>query len=88
MASKLRDMERRASSVSDKADLILSVDQTSLNDQFAQVSLWHYLLKNHLRAAPNAIFMGGTLNRIYLAIFRRPLTTADFVQLWSLSSAG
>jgi len=82
----LKDMERQASSASDKAEFIVYLDQNPLNDQFVQVSLWHYLLKNHIKAAPNAIFMGGTLDRIYLAIFRRPLTPADFIQLWSLPS--
>jgi len=82
----LKDIEKQASSASDKAELIVHLDQDSLNDQFLQVNLWHYLLKNYMKAAPNAIFMGGTLDKVYLAIFRRPLTTADFVQLWSLPS--
>ncbi len=83
----LKEMERQAADASDKAELIVRLNQDSVNDQFAQVSFWHYVLKNHRKTAPNALFMGGTLNRIYLAIFRRPLTTADFVQLWSVSSS-
>lgn len=84
----LRDMEEKASSAPDKAELIVYLDQNPLNDQFAQVSLWHYLLKNHIKTAPHSIFMGGTVDRIYLALFRRALTTGDFVQLWSLSFGG
>jgi len=37
---------------------------------------------------PNAVFMGGTLEKAYLALFRRPLKATDFTQLWSVSSAG
>lgn len=88
LSSNLRDMEEKASSASDRAELIVHLDQNPLNDQFAQVSLWHYLLKNHTKAAPYSIFMGGTVERVYLALFRRALTTGDFVQLWSLSFAG
>jgi len=87
ISSNLKNMERQTAGTSDKAELIVRLNEDSLNDQFAQVSLWHYLLKNYMKAAPNAIFMGGTLDRIYLALFRRPLTTADFVQLWSIPAA-
>jgi len=39
-----------------------------------------------MKVIPNTIFMGGTMERLFLALFRRPLQTADFVQLWTVSS--
>jgi type VI secretion system protein VasJ len=85
-SSNLKDMERQASSVLDKVEFIVYLDQTPFQDQFSQVSLWHYFLKKHVKVAPNAIFMGGTLDKAYLAIFRKPLIATDFVQLWSIAS--
>ncbi len=86
-SSSLKEMEERASTAPGSTEFIVSLDPNPMNDQFAQVSFWHYLFKNQGRVAPNAIFMGGSLEKACLAMFRRPLVPADFVQLWSVSSA-
>ncbi len=33
---------------------------------------------------PNALFMGGPVEKPYLAVFNRPLSPSDFVRLWTL----
>lgn len=85
-ASYLTNRDKQLSNASDQADFIIPLDPDPVHNQFLQASLWHHLLKDHVKVAPNTIFMGGTLDKTYLAIFRRALTTTDFVQLWSLSS--
>ena len=45
---------------------------------------WHMALKERSSVTPNAIFMGGNLDKTYLVLFNRPLREDDFIQLWSL----
>ena len=85
-SSSLKEMEGRASMESGNAESIVYLDPKPMNNQFPQVSLWHHLFKNNGRGAPNALFMGGSLEKACLAIFRRPLGPTDFVRLWSVSS--
>jgi hypothetical protein len=39
-------------------------------------------------AVPEAVFIGGSMEREYLAAFFRPLAAGDFVGLWSQDSGG
>jgi type VI secretion system protein VasJ len=84
----LKEIEKQVSFGSDQAELILDLEMNSNHDQLTQVNLYHTLIRNQMKAAPNVIFMGGTLDRTCLAFFRRPLQTSDFVQLWSVSMTG
>ncbi|MCX8117631.1 MAG: type VI secretion system-associated protein TagF [Desulfobacterota bacterium] len=43
-------------------------------------------MRNRTKAAPHAVFLGGTADRTCLALFRHPLQTSDFIQLWSLQA--
>lgn len=52
------------------------------------MSLWHLLFRESALPLPNALFMGGALAKGYLALFRRPLRSPDFMNLWSVSSIG
>ena len=81
----LKDAESQVSSASKKAEVFFHLKQNPMNDQLTQANLLHYLFKSRVKVAPNAIFIGGALNRAYLALFRRPLVATDFVQLWSIS---
>jgi len=83
----MNEMEGSLSISMDQADLILDLKINTNDDQLTQVNLWHTLIRNRVKAAPNVIFMGGTLDRTCLAFFRRPLQTTDFIQLWSISKA-
>ncbi|MDI6752891.1 MAG: hypothetical protein QME78_00675, partial [Thermodesulfobacteriota bacterium] len=51
------------------------------------IGFCHFLLKEQEDSVPNGLFMGGSLEKTCLAGFRRPLIPADFVRLWSVSSA-
>lgn len=80
------DLKKQASNFSEKAECFIYLDQGLFHDQITLISFWHSLFKTHVKSAPNAVFMGGTVEKTYLAFFKRPLTAADFIQLWSVSS--
>jgi len=82
----LGDLKRKAFSLSEKTEILIHIDQGGAYDQFTWVSFWHLLFKNEAKVIPNVFFMGGTLEKTYLAVFKRPLMPTDFVQLWSVSS--
>jgi type VI secretion system protein VasJ len=83
-----RAVENKAASLSAETDFFVPLDDGPSNDHLAVAGLWHFFLKAHARAVPNAVFMGGVPDEAYLAVFKRPLMPADFVQLWSLWSEG
>lgn len=43
-------------------------------------------IRSQIEEVPNAVFLGGTLERTFMAIFRRPLQTSDFIRLWSVTA--
>jgi len=81
-----RDLKKTAVAHAEKPVLFASLDRGACSDKILNVSLWHMIFKETARAFPNAVFIGGTLEKSYLTIFRRPMKPSDFVQLWSASS--
>lgn len=49
--------------------------------QFA-VAQWHKALRSRSKEIPSALFMGGTSEKTYMAVFMRALVPLDFVRLW------
>ena len=84
----LDNLKTRASGLSGKQEGFISLDHKTFQDQFTLISCWHMLLKAHSKSAPNAVFLGGTFGKSFMAFFNRALQTADFMHLWSLTSAG
>lgn len=82
-----RELKKLAALNSDKGEVFVSLDRGPCNDKIMHVSLWHLLFKDTQKDMPSALFMGGTLEKAYLAVYRRPLKSSDFSQLWSVSSA-
>lgn len=82
----LRELESRASSLSEKAECFIRLDQGPFHDQFEMISLWHFLFKLRGKTVPNSVFMGGTVEKAYIAFFKRPLISSDFIKLWSVST--
>jgi type VI secretion system protein VasJ len=54
---------------------------------FDLIGLCHLLLRSDSKTVPNIVFMGGTIDHTYLAIFRRALSTLDFVRMWTTGEA-
>lgn len=78
-----RNFKNLEASLAEQKEIMVSLDEGSSHDQFTLSSLYHSIFKARLQVLPNAVFMGGTLETTYLAVFQRPLTSADFVKLWS-----
>ncbi len=81
----IKRIERVTSELPKKTEFILCLDNKLFYNQTMLIHYWHFLLKEQLDAAPNAIFMGGTMEQAYLALLRRPLTQDDFPKFWSVS---
>ncbi len=84
----LDKLKKQAAGLADQTELFVSLERGAHVDKILQISLWHHLFRESLKAAPNALFLGGTLEKAWLAAFKRSLSAPDFVQLWSVSSAG
>lgn len=84
----LKELKEQISLSSDHAEFVIDLKGSSNDDPLIQASSYLSLIQNRIKTAPNAVFMGGTLDRICLAFFRRPLQTSDFVQLWTDSMKG
>jgi type VI secretion system protein VasJ len=84
---RFRDWESQISQLTKEKEFFIHLDQEPL-DQSTGISFWHFLFKKKGEVIPNALFMGGTLAKAFLAVFKRPLMPSDFVRLWSVSSSG
>lgn len=84
----LPELERLAAAHAGKGELHVSLDRGPVDDKIILVSLWHLLAHNAAKGVPNALFMGGTLERSFLAAYRRALAPGDFLHLWSASEEG
>jgi type VI secretion system protein VasJ len=78
------DIESQAAARARDNDILVALDETPSLDPFTIIHLWHASLKNYHTEPPKAVFMGGSAGASRLAFLRRPLSTQDFVRLWSL----
>ncbi len=81
------DLRRRVSALARIPEIVAPVDLGASSDALTPTALWHALVKNAVKAVPNAVFMGGAGGQTNLAAFMRALSPNDFVRLWS-DSAG
>lgn len=70
----------------DRSEGLFDLNMKAEVDPLIQVAHSLDQIRGRTKEAPNAVFIGGTLDRTYLALFRRPLQTADFIQLWSVTA--
>ncbi|MBM4330010.1 MAG: DUF2094 domain-containing protein [Deltaproteobacteria bacterium] len=84
----LLNSQNQALSLLREKEILVSFDEGTFQEQSTWIGFWHFLFKEQEDALPNALFMGGTLEKTFLAGFKRPLIPADFVRLWSVSSSG
>ena len=80
------ELEKQVFQRKKEKEFFIPLDQEPL-DQSAWIRFWHFLFKKEGEVIPSALFMGGTLAKAFLAVFKRPLISSDFVRLWSVSSA-
>ncbi|MDH4264795.1 MAG: TagF domain-containing protein [Deltaproteobacteria bacterium] len=80
------ELERQVLHRKEEKEFFIHLDQEPL-DPSAWIRFWHFHFKKKGEGIPNALFMGGTLAKAFLAVFKRPLVASDFVRLWSVASA-
>lgn len=78
------NLEGRVPAVAKESEIFVALDEAPSVDPFTLIRLWHASLKKHHAEPPKAVFMGGNTTATRLAFFRRPLSTQDFVRLWSV----
>ncbi|MDA8138905.1 MAG: type VI secretion system-associated protein TagF [Desulfobacteraceae bacterium] len=67
----------------DHGRAMVAINDSSQPDLDAAATQWHGLLDRCCSEIPRAVFLGGTGQGAYLAVIQQPLSTADFVRLWS-----
>lgn len=65
-------------------DIFVAIDKNPSLDPFVIIQLWHASMKRYHAGPPKAVFMGGNAGASRLAFLRRPLSTQDFIRLWSV----
>jgi len=79
-----REVEHSSSVFLNKTEGLIELNIQGASDQFISINFWHSFLKSYNPSVPNSVFMGGVVEHSYLAFYKRPLVTADFIQLWSV----
>jgi len=82
----LSEMGGGTSSLKERMECVIPLDRVPPRDPLELAGLCHSLLRARIETAPSAIFMGGTVERPFVAFFRRPLSPSDFIHLWSVAS--
>lgn len=78
--------ERKLTSRIQEPNFFLSLGEEPFSDSGDAINFWHFLLRKNLKGIPKAIFVGGTLEKIFLGVFKRPLRPSDFHEMWTVSS--
>ena len=77
-------LKNRIKTVAKENSIFVPLDENLLEDPLRLIHLYHSFLKSHLPEMVTTAFMGGDPLKTWLAFFRRPLITEDFIRLWSL----
>ncbi|NLI82221.1 MAG: type VI secretion system-associated protein TagF [Deltaproteobacteria bacterium] len=67
-----------------QSEILVSMNENPFWDRFFTLHIWQHLFQLHLKEVPKVVFMGGSSQRTYLALFRRALNLTDFVSMWSV----
>lgn len=64
--------------------VIANLDSRVFHAQGDPVGCWHFQFRGSVDTVPNAVFVGGTMDKGFIALFRRSLAPDDFIQLWTV----
>lgn len=78
------DIQSSAGALVKEKVAIISMDEKMGAGYSLLAGVWSMLSKTHAEDAPNAVFVGGTEKKHYVALFRRPMNTEDFIRLWTV----
>jgi type VI secretion system protein VasJ len=66
-------------------EIYFNLNKAKKADHFTTISSLHVLAKRQRNTTPHAMFAGGSVERSFLALFMRPLSSSDFVKLWTIT---
>lgn len=77
MKFKIRDLEKNG-------EFLAPIRIGTLFDPVSVAVEWNLLIRKKTKNIPNFVLMGGIPEKVFLAVFNRPLVSRDFVRLWSV----
>ncbi len=77
------NIEERAQKILNQDIFFVPLDEPWALEPIILASYYQYFWKKQGEGIPNSIFLGGSLEKTFLAFFRRPLLPEDFPNLWS-----
>jgi type VI secretion system protein VasJ len=83
-----REWEQQAAERPDRVEHVFSLDHGASLDYADLICAHHAMLRTRTGTLPTVVFMGGTIERSFLALFRRPLAPSDYARLWLLAADG
>jgi len=78
--------DRDVAAIGRKETAMISLSDTGGGNIYTLAGLWHLWLKENGDRPPHAVFIGGSVDKAALAVFRRALTPGDFAKLWTQSN--
>ena len=76
----------RDDAVPGEASRFIRLDGGFGRDPFPAAVGWQSRLRRDDAETPTAVFFGGTVSRAYLGVFRKRLSTPDFVRIWNVTA--
>ncbi|MBP1713265.1 MAG: type secretion system and ImpA-related domain protein [Deltaproteobacteria bacterium] len=80
------EWETRSARGIQDSNFFLPLNEKPALDDVKMVNIGHFFLRKKLKGIPNAVFIGGTLEKTFLGVFNRPLLPADFKEMWTIAS--
>jgi type VI secretion system protein VasJ len=84
LSQNIQASQEKIKTMAKENEILASLDEEGMKDSLTSIYLYHSLLKTHLPEMVTTAFMGGSSSKTWLAFFRRPLVSEDFVRLWSV----
>ena len=78
--------DRDVAAIGGKETVMIPLSDMRGRDIYTLAGLWHLWLKENGGRPPHAVFIGGSVDKASLAVFRRALTPDDFAKLWTQSN--
>lgn len=79
-----QEVKEKVAKLTEGKEIFMALKPQSSENLFLLTANWHKYIKRHCTILPNALFMGGSMQQSFLAVFLRPLKPDDFTLLWDL----
>ena len=80
----MSDIIEKAHRLESERKLTIALNGELSDDSFQLAEAWHLGLNRQFTGIPSTVFMGGASQHTYLVLFDRPLSSDDFLELWTV----